>query len=454
MISKNHLININKYMNGIQSNPYYSELKNNIQNHMNSYITDTFDILISNMDETYSGWLKNISFAHKEHIITICKNKEDIIDMASHIKNSVILNNSDNRLNWNNFIKNLDNNWKKTCDTFNPSELKYVTSTAICFIKIDDSSEYKYNPENSIIIKEDNSFEIQFQKIFNDFIPPVTSQFNVLTSNYDDDCINSIVGCINHKAETKGFCHNKPNKRLNNENNKHFQNSLSFIVCIDKSKDVNIKMFINGKLQLTGVPLEDDGKRAVNILCNYIYKKYHIKMSIESYSTVMINTCYDLKFSINREILYDILIDKFNLITVFDTEGYPGVRIHYFYNKNSVRTDNEGQCICDSLCDGNGEGLEIGDCKRISIAIFQSGKVIIAGGCSNLEPIESAYRFLNSIMKDIQLDIQKELVNTIQYSRVVRNRRQVKLTKIKLVSNKIDNFELYRDLCLLCSGLK
>jgi TATA-box binding protein (TBP) (component of TFIID and TFIIIB) len=405
-----------------------------------------FDSLLLNLDANYADWLSNISFNDKEHIISVCKNKEDIDTIAKYITDNVKCNDNPG---WIHFIKTLDNNWKKTSDLFHPSDLKYVTSTAICFIKIDDSSEYKYHPENSIIIKEDNTFEIQFQKIYNDYIPPHISKFNVLTSSYDNDCLNTIVGCINHKAEPKGFCHSKPNKRLEGMTNKHFQNSLSFIVCIDSGKDVNIKMFINGKLQLTGVPLEADGKRAVNILCDYMYKKYNIKMSIESYTTVMINTCYDLKFSINREILYDILINRYNLITVFDTEGYPGVRVHYFYNKNSVLTDSEGQCICEELCDGNGEGES---CKRISVAIFQSGKVIIAGGCSNLEPIESAYRFINSIMKDIQLDIQKELINNNQTGRIIRNRRQVKLTKIKLEKHKIDNFELYRKLCLLCSS--
>jgi len=451
MISRNHLININKYMTGIQSNPYYSELKINIQNYIKQNTEDMFNILLSYLDTDYSRWIKLIPYENKEHIISVCKNKDDLEEMAKYIKNNVKY---ENNINWQNFIKNLNNNWKNTSDTFNPTELKYVTSTAICFIKIEASSEYKYNPDNSIIIKDDNSFEIQFQKIYDDFIPPSTTQFNVLSSTYHNNCINTIVGCISHKADNKGFCHCKPNKRLNNDNNKHFQNSLSFIVCIDTMKDVNIKMFINGKLQLTGVPLEADGKRAVNVLCDYIYNKYKIKMGIDSYSTVMINTCYDLKFNINREILYDILIEKYNLITVFDTEGYPGVRIHYFYNQHTTLTDNEGQCICNNLCDGDGDGLEMGNCKRISVAIFQSGKVIIAGGCSDLKPIESAYRFINSIMKDIQSDIQKELINAPQNNRIIRNRRQVKLTKIKLEKNKIDNFELYRNLCLLCSGLK
>jgi TATA-box binding protein (TBP) (component of TFIID and TFIIIB) len=444
-------MNINKYMSGIQNNPYYSELKNDIIQNIHENTKNLFsNNILTSLNDDYNNWLKEIPYCDQERLVNVCSSKEDICKMAEYIMNKVELN---NETAWNNFISLINKNWKDDRETkFNPTELKYVTSTAICYITIQDDNEYKYHPNNALLINDDKSFELQFQKIFDDFIPPPLDAFNVLSSTYSDEWVNKIVGCINHKAETRGFSHVKANR--NNSNSKHFQNSVSFIVSIDKSKDINIKIFINGKLQLTGVPIESDGIRAVNILCDYLYNKYHIKMEIKNYSTVMINTCYDLCFNINREVLYDILIDRYNLITVFDTEGYPGVRIHYFYNDNTKMSDNEGQCVCPELCDGDGDGTEIGKCKRISIAIFQSGKVIIAGGCSNIEPIRNAYRFINEIIKDIQLEIEKEMTNQVVAPRVHRKRRQVKLTKIKLDSDNIENKQLYRTMCLLCSSFK
>ena len=438
-------------MGGIQNNPYYTELRTDITNNIRENTTNLYiNNILSTLNDDYNNWLKDIPYNDKERLVNICTSKEDMHQLSKLIMNKVELNN----LNaWNNFIRLINKNWKdETESKFNPTELKYVTSTAICFLQIDDSSEYKYHPSNALLINDDNTFELQFQKIFDDYIPPPLETFNVLTSTYDNTWVNKIVGCINHKAETKGFSHIKTNR--NNSNSKHFQNSVSFIVSIDKCKDVNIKIFINGKLQLTGVPLESDGIRAVHILCDYLYQKYKIKMTIKNYSTVMINTCYDLCFNINREVLYDILIGRYNLITVFDTEGYPGVRIHYFYNETSKMTDNEGQCVCPELCDGDNDGSDIGKCKRISIAIFQSGKVIIAGGCSNIEPIKNAYRFINQILKEIQPEIEKEMTNQVVAPRIHRKRRQVKLTKIKLDRDNIENIELYRKMCLLCSSFK
>jgi len=459
MISRNHLMNINKYMSGINNNPYYNELRNDIMSHIKEQTNNLYDTEIcKNMNNDYNSWLNNISYNEKERLVNMCSSIEDMNKMGSYIMSKIELNNTNA---WNNFISLIDKNWNINIDNntdnnnqpkFNPSELKYVTSTAICYLNIEDDNEYKYHPDNAILINDDKSFELQFSKIYDDFIPPPLESFNVLTSEYSNNLINTIVGCINHKAETKGFSHTRQNR--NNKGHRHFQNSVSFIVAIENNKDVNIKIFINGKLQLTGVPIKQDGIRAVNILCDYIYNKYHIKMKIHNYSTVMINTCYDLKFNINREVLYDILVNKYNIITVFDTEGYPGVRVHYFYNECTKMTDNEGQCICNNLCNGDGNGLELGNCKRISIAIFQSGKVIIAGGCSDIEPINNAYRFINSIIKDIQDDIEKVMINQSVVPRIHRKRRQVKLTKIKLDRDNIENIELYRMMCLLGSSFK
>jgi len=444
-------MNINKYMGGIQNNPYYNELRTDIINNIRDNTINQYNTnILTNLNETYNDWLKNIPYNQQERLVNLCASKEDMTKLANYIMDKVEINNDSS---WNNFINLINKGWKNETESkFKPTELKYVTSTAICFLKIEDDTEYKYHPNNAILINDDKTFELQFQKIFDDYIPPPLETFNVLTSTYSNEWVNKIVGCINHKAETKGFSHVKANR--NNKNSRHFQNSVSFIVSIDTNKDVNIKIFINGKLQLTGVPLEHDGIRAVNILCDYLYNRYRIKMTIQNYSTVMINTCYDLCFNINREVLYEILVERYNLIAVFDTEGYPGVRVHYFYNDATKMSDIEGQCLCPQLCDGDGNGSDIGKCKRISIAIFQSGKVIIAGGCSNIDPIQNAYRFINEILKDIQSEVEKEMTNQTIVTRVHRKRRQIKLTKIKLDRDNIQNIELYRTMCLLCSSLK
>jgi TATA-box binding protein (TBP) (component of TFIID and TFIIIB) len=45
------------------------------------------------------------------------------------------------------------------------------------------------------------------------------------------------------------------------------------------------------------------------------------------------------------------------------------------------------------VCIGRGAGREPGDCRKITVAVFQSGKVIVTGA-HTLRQIDDAYRFL------------------------------------------------------------
>ena len=83
------------------------------------------------------------------------------------------------------------------------------------------------------------------------------------------------------------------------------------------------------------------------------------------------------------------------LILFFSYEPiiYPGVNIKYFYNT----CYNNGICQCSKLCTGKGNSNGNGNCKRITIAVFKSGKVIITGG-QNRDQIERSYNFITTFI--------------------------------------------------------
>ena len=54
--------------------------------------------------------------------------------------------------------------------------------------------------------------------------------------------------------------------------------------------------------------------------------------------------------------------------------------------------------MCDKICNGQGDGKSETSCKRITIAIFQTGSIIITGA-RNLNQLEEAYDFMNTILK-------------------------------------------------------
>lgn len=74
---------------------------------------------------------------------------------------------------------------------------------------------------------------------------------------------------------------------------------------------------------------------------------------------------------------------------------YQGVNAKYFYNTNNHGT---GVCACGlpTFCKGQGTGDGKGECKRITMSIFRTGKIIITGA-RTMDQIEEAYRFLNRV---------------------------------------------------------
>ena len=51
------------------------------------------------------------------------------------------------------------------------------------------------------------------------------------------------------------------------------------------------------------------------------------------------------------------------------------------------------------MCNGKGNACGDGDCKKVTIAIFKSGKVIITGG-QNKSQINESYRFISNFILD------------------------------------------------------
>jgi hypothetical protein len=116
--------------------------------------------------------------------------------------------------------------------------------------------------------------------------------------------------------------------------------------------------------------------------------------------TVLINSDFDIKNPIKREILHRLIV-KEGYLSSYEPCNYPGVNIKYYYNP---LLDNKGICECECPCNGKGKD---NSCKRITIAVFKSGKIIITGG-RNKKHIQIAYEFITNF---IEKNAQEVLVN-------------------------------------------
>lgn len=174
-----------------------------------------------------------------------------------------------------------------------------------------------------------------------------------------------------------------------------------FIPGTTTFKEVNVKLFANGGIQMTGVVSEEFAKDSLQFLLSEIRK---LKVSpfldgiptIDKFSIQLINTDYSLNKYVNQNLLHKILVNDYNLFSTLEKTIYQGINTKFYYNKqNDIQ---RGVCTCEKSCKGQGLGDGEGQCKKITISIFRTGKIIITGG-RHMEQIYMAYDFLNTILK-------------------------------------------------------
>lgn len=217
---------------------------------------------------------------------------------------------------------------------------------------------------------------------------------------------------------------------------KRFDNQLTIIYKYSEESLMNIKMFKNGNIQITGVKSIQHGSNMIDILVSHM-KDISIKepdavknveqLANNKYKVALINSDFKIGFEIKRDKLYTILINSYENKCSFEPCIYPGVKIQYFWNSCNLKKD--GVCCCRTECsvgksDGNGENR----CKKITIAVFQSGCIIITGA-QTTEQIDEVYEFICDVLST-HIDFVKKInINTIALS-------SPKVEKVKIMLKK------------------
>ena len=173
-------------------------------------------------------------------------------------------------------------------------------------------------------------------------------------------------------------------------------------------KEVNVKLFANGGIQMTGVTSEVFAREAVEWLLNLIKtlpeSPFAGAAAIERFSVQLINTDYALNKFINQDALHKLLINEYNLFSMLEKTIYQGVNTKFFYN---TKNPEVGICKCENFCKGQGTGDGEGECKRITMSIFRTGRIIITGA-REIKQIEAAYNFLNKVFDKHQKTVLYE----------------------------------------------
>ena len=119
-----------------------------------------------------------------------------------------------------------------------------------------------------------------------------------------------------------------------------FYNCFAIILRIKYKKvfkEVHVKIFNTGKLEIPGIQYDDllitTLNKVIEILKPFtidtlIYKKDKI-------DTVLINSNFSCGFYVNRDILHKKLKYTYKIQSAFDPCSYPGIQCKFFYNPDS-----------------------------------------------------------------------------------------------------------------------
>ena len=195
---------------------------------------------------------------------------------------------------------------------------------------------------------------------------------------------------------------------------KRFDNQLTLIVNINNNI-INMKIFKNGRIQMTGLKDIDNGPKAIEIIMKIIKDLSLIKNSnitsllqdndesieiinpemktelkYDNYKICLINSDFRFNHKVKRNKLYEFIVNNTELVCSYEPCIYPGVKLQYFYN-----TELDGVCRCSNVyCSNKNKNST---CVKITIAVFESGCTIITGAKS-LKQVNAAYTFIKNLL--------------------------------------------------------
>ena len=294
---------------------------------------------------------------------------------------------------------------------------------------------YKENSSKKVLQYKKGQTAFQFKKLKiefekNDFIPGnIIRIFTSVTRKSQDKqlkCINYELtendiqnksinfefknGCYAHCLYVDPLC--------SNEKEVHCKLFVDFVV------EVNMFMFTSGKIKIAGCTREYQIDDAMNVLMMHLEKqlpsdsmrdlfgKSAKEFKITQKEPVMINSDFASNYEIKRYELDSMIRNKYNVLSSFEPCTHPAVIIKYYHNQSY---ENQiGKCICVQkynnpyLCGGRGKGNGPGECKTVTILVFQSGKVILTGARS-IQQVRDGYAFINTILSENRIALERSV---------------------------------------------
>ena len=174
-----------------------------------------------------------------------------------------------------------------------------------------------------------------------------------------------------------------------------FYNCFVMILRIkinDMFKEFHIKVFNTGKMEIPGIQNDTIYETVLSTILTTLQP--HIKEPLgylQKSDTVLINSNFNCGYYISREILFDILKQKYNIQCIYDPCSYPGIQCKFYYNPN-VEVQSGKQISAE-------DKEKYPNIVEVSFMIFRTGSILIVGMCDD-NVLYVIYDFLKKILID------------------------------------------------------
>ena len=285
------------------------------------------------------------------------------------------------------------------------------------------------NPENGVIKKQIkfNSTEAEEVKIINDKLRNVPYFEEHIITHIDNPSgrikykdIRKISIGISRKDIMSYRCKKKS----------AFYNCFVLIYRMKVDgifKEFHVKVFNTGKLEIPGVQNDVSYdlilKEIQNILQPYFEETLFYKENINE--TVLINSDFNCGFFINREALYDILRNKYNIQSIYDPCSYPGIQCKFYYNpdigiQTGCQISEENEHLYNNII-------------KVSFMIFRTGSVLIVGKCDE-KILMIIYNYLKHLLSNEYKSIcqNNKLLENDKYSASKDKKKKIRRKNITI----------------------
>ena len=207
-------------------------------------------------------------------------------------------------------------------------------------------------------------------------------------------------------------------------------------------KEMHIKVFNTGKLEIPGIQHDDSLQNVVNILIRVLkgIVGEHIDYQKNKCDTVLINSNFNCGFYIDRDKLYNILKYKYRINSNYDSCSYPGIQCKFFYHTHDRNVNNDGVVVGHgiNLLNQNGQQPtdELNEYIEISFMIFRTGSVLIVGKCEDYV-LHDIYGFIKEMLRVEFSNICSHVINTED---VVK--KHVPKLRTRVIVNNIETIEV------------